>query len=318
VSARLPEVEKKAPEIAIKFQHEKEQAERLAARALTLAGQGVPAEGAINLLRHDPRTRGPELFGQHCAVCHTHGDDFKESEQRKATASDLAGFGTEEYVLRLLRNPGHKDFFGRTGRAVMQEAVEKAFSALHLPPEEFAKLNAGEKKVVEEDLAKERQYLKVLAGWLARHPSRLSPDRDSAAFKEGHKTFTERGCATCHAYEGKGGRQGPDLTGYGDAEWVRLMVLAPAHPKRYGVTNTMPAFRDLEGPAGPVVREELSRLKDLLLAQVPGEGRGPKRRRENIEKAHRLAQLTDVERELIIRWLLKDDRVVFGGEQVAK
>ena len=43
-----------------------------------------------------------------------------------------------------------------------------------------------------------------------------------------------------------------DLTGYGDAPWLRLMIMAPNHPKRYGTTNTMPLFRDLEGPAAAV------------------------------------------------------------------
>jgi hypothetical protein len=116
----------------------------------------------------------------------------------------------------------------------------------------------------------------------------------------------------------KGGRQGPDLTGYGDAEWVRLMLMAPANPKRYGSTNTMPAFRDLEGPTGAIVREEMSQLKELLLGQITGGGSRAKRTRENLEKkALTLAHLSDLDRELIIRWLLKDDRVVFGGEPVA-
>src|SRR5437588_6543999 len=36
-------------------------ADNLARRAIELAGQGIPAEGAVFLLRHDPLTRAPEL-----------------------------------------------------------------------------------------------------------------------------------------------------------------------------------------------------------------------------------------------------------------
>ncbi len=320
VTAQLQEGEKEAPKNARKFQQEQEEADRAATRAIALAEQGVPAGGAINLLRHDPRTQGKRLFGEHCATCHNHGEDFQDTKDRKATASDLAGFGTEDFALRLLTNPGHKDFFGRMKnpeRTTMQDAVAKAFSALAAPAEDDAKLDPAEKKALEEDRAKDRHDRKAIAGWLGRHPRRTSPDRDSPEFKEGRKAFVARECASCHVYEGKGGRQGPDMTGYGDAEWLRLMIAAPAHPKRYGATNTMPAFRDLEGPGAAVAREEMAQVKNLLLGQIDPGGRRAKAKRANIETAYRVNHLLDVERELIIRWLLKDDRVVFGGEPIS-
>jgi hypothetical protein len=61
--------------------------------------------------------------------------------------------------------------------------------------------------------------------------------------------------------------------------------------------------------------EQLAWLKRTLVGQLE-EGQAEKKK-EQIANACRTAQLDDVERELIIRWLLKDDRVVFGGKPIA-
>src|SRR5262249_31834708 len=156
----------------------------------------------------------------------------------------------------------------------------------------------AEKKVLE----KNQQDLKTIAGWLSRHPRRSTPDQAGAEFKKGFNTYLARNCQNCHTYEGQGGKRGPDLTGYGDAEWLRLMIMAPAHERRYGLTNAMPAFRDLEGPAGAVAREEIRQVKDLHVKLLKAEGR-KKPRPADVEKAHQVVHLSDRERELIIRWL---------------
>jgi hypothetical protein len=107
--------------------------------------------------------------------------------------------------------------------------------------------------------------------------------------------------------------KGPELTGYGDADWLRLMILMPEHPSRYGSHNRMPIFRDLEGPLGLAARQEVARGRELLLKDVGDEDKAKKA----VENATRLIHLSDIDRELIIRWLLKDQRVVFGGEPIA-
>jgi quinol-cytochrome oxidoreductase complex cytochrome b subunit/mono/diheme cytochrome c family protein len=312
VAAQLTEEDKEVPEAPKTFQKQQEEAEEASKRAVIVADiaqktKGILAGGAIHLLRRDPMTQGKRLFGEHCAVCHTHDDDFPN---KKPTAPDLAGFGTKEFNLRLLEFPGGPQFFGRVGRTVMQDVIDELFPNVALPPEHVAKLDPADQKKLKED----RRDLRLLADWLARHPRPTSPDRDSPEFKAGQQLFVKRTCNGCHAYAGKGGTRtsrGPDLTGYGDAEWVRLMIMAPASPARYGTTNTMPAFRDLEGQAGVVAREEMDQIKRLLRQQ-------PKKPKGDIDKAHRLVNLPDVDRELILRWLLKDERVVFGGEPIAE
>ncbi len=256
------------------FREELEKADQLGARAVQLAGEGIPAEGAIYLLRRDPLTEGKRLFGQHCATCHTHGADF---HNEKASASDLNGFGSAEWVRGMLRNPGSPPYFGRTKLKEMTSWVRRT-------------QDKERKKAKEADLD---QQFDTIAEWLGSHPRRDIPkDSDQSSFAHGYRQFAEK-CSECHSYKPAAGDEaskGPDFTGYGDADWVRVMVMSPDHARRYREKNEMPAFRDLEGPGAEVTRLDI------------GE-RNPKTK---------LVHLSDIDRELIIRWLVKDYRVVFG------
>jgi quinol-cytochrome oxidoreductase complex cytochrome b subunit/mono/diheme cytochrome c family protein len=301
------------------FREELFKAEAAAARAVKIAGAGIPAEGPVQLLRRDPRTRGKELFGQHCATCHTHGSDF---HNEKPTASDLEGFGTQLWILRLLTNPSHDDFFGRTKLNVMADFIDNSFPNVTLSPEETLKLSDDERVTLKADL----EDLRLLSIWLAKHPRGNHPDWDKDDFKKGFQLFKKRECLSCHSYEGQGGtrrNRGPSLTGYGDADWLRLMIMAPHHSQRYGVRNTMPAFRDLEGPTSDVTRHELELRKQQLFGEelaarnLKEDDDKAKSLRAQVEAASKTSHLTEVERELIMRFILKDDRVVFGGDQVS-
>jgi hypothetical protein len=53
-----------------------------------------------------------------------------------------------------------------------------------------------------------------------------------------------------------------------------------------------------------------------MLAAVPGKEAKAEERKKRIAEAHKVLHLSDVDRELIIRWLLKDNRVLFGGEPI--
>src|SRR5262249_28598155 len=105
----------------------------------------------------------------------------------------------------------------------------------------------------------------AISQWLAGHPGRdKARDKEQPNFAEGLKAFSKR-CSSCHTFEGEGEAKGPDFTGYGDADWLRVMVTSPDHPSRYGIKNRMPIFRDFEGPSGEVVRQDVNRSRELLL-----------------------------------------------------
>jgi ubiquinol-cytochrome c reductase cytochrome b subunit len=284
------------------FRKEVATAEVLAHRAVQLAAHGIPAEGPVLLLRRDPLTKGKELFGQHCANCHTYGEEF---EDKKPTASNLKDFGTKEWIRGLLDNPASPAFFGHTKFRRMNNWVESTRSR-------------ARKDGKEAELEKE---FDEISNWLASHPGRDSAAEKVPEFSRGLQPF-KKSCLRCHSFKNEGGDSippGPDFTGYGDAGWVRLMLLSPSHALRYGIRNRMPAFRDLEGPMAEINQLELKQSRDHFrksAGEDPPEAE-KKELEENIAEATKVIQLSDIERELIIRFLLKDDRVVFGGEPIS-
>jgi ubiquinol-cytochrome c reductase cytochrome b subunit len=274
------------------FRQELASADVFAHRAIQLAGDGIPAEGAVLLLRRDPLTQGPKLFQDNCAACHNHGDEF---HSERATASDLAGYGSKEWVQGLLKEPESAAYFGRTGLKRMSNWVKRTRNTAR-----------KQKKDAELDAEFER-----IAAWLA------DPQKEEHKTSPGFAAFKER-CNSCHSYQSEGGEgtRGPDFTGYGSADWVRLMVMAPNHELRYGLHNRMPAFRDLERPAAAVTKAELLQRKEALLkTTADGETKDTKQDQE-VEDACKAIHLSDIDRELILRWLMGDDRVVFGGDPI--
>jgi hypothetical protein len=81
----------------------------------------------------------------------------------------------------------------------------------------------------------------------------------------------------------------------------------------------MPVFRDFEGPMGEINQLELNQLREQLRKGLADDAPDAekKKREQDISEATKVIQLSDIERELIIRFLLKDYRVVFGGEPIS-
>lgn len=284
------------------FHHAIELAEIDAKRAVQLASQGIPVEGARTMLRNDPLTRGPMRFESNCAVCHSYSpaDDrgvvFNDPKV-KYTASDLGGFATEPWIRDLLKNPGDDRFFGRTSL----DGMRKWRKNLDARREKAMKKNEAD---AVKEIAQEDADFDVIAKFLAQQ-SKPGNKRDEKLQKDGVTLFADH-CGSCHRFAGEGGESGPDLTGYGSQEWLRLMIAAPNHPLRFGDKNQMPAFRDFSGPGG-----EIRQLEFDELYRKTGEDTDKKAPRVTVNK------LSDVDREIIIRWLTRDNRAVFGGSAIS-
>jgi mono/diheme cytochrome c family protein len=283
--------EKATPPGVAKFQAERVLADHEAARAIALARQGVPENGAKYLLRRDPLTQGRLLFKQHCATCHALTNARGENEfppddpatKSVAKASDLGGFGSKEWIRGLLRRPEDPHYFGHTKLTGMINWAKGV-------RDKREEMSPAEKE--EQDKA-----FDLIAEWLSTHPHGKPRDKNADdLFTRGYQAFTKKkgGCVSCHGYDNTGGDSAPDLTKYGSAEWIRLMVMSPAHPKRHAAANEMPAFRSDEGADGGIRRQEFQDANP----NVP------------------FVALSDIDRELIIRWLVGDSRVVFGGEAI--
>ena len=207
-----------------------------AARAKELAHSptGVPAGGAIAMLRSDPLTQGPKLFAKNCASCHRyHGHDGTgQLVKDPQSASDLAGFGSRDWLAGLLdpERISTTNYFGGT------------------------KLRDGKMpKFVKKDVAnytaeQKAQLVKVLAAVSAEAglKSQLAMDaHEAAGIAEGRTLLRDAmKCTDCHQFQTPDAdATAPDLTGYGSREWLVKFLANPAHPNFYGDHNDrMPAF----------------------------------------------------------------------------
>lgn len=271
------------------------EADELAERAVTLAADGIPSTGARDLLRNDPMTAGKALFKTKCASCHSFGDEFKPG---KPTASDLKGWGTANWLKGLLTNADDPKYFGNS----------------HLKGQKMAQWVAGKRKANDSKIGEE---LDAIADWLGTHPRKDAPgDKDQSPFAEGYRrTFGKSGmCGKCHTYKADADDmlEGPDLGGYGDQQWLREMIMYPANVRKYGTNNRMPGFRDLSSPTAPVTEEFFHREKANALKDAKTD-----EDKAGVERTHRVIDLSDLERELIIRFVTGDNRVVFGGEPIS-
>jgi ubiquinol-cytochrome c reductase cytochrome b subunit len=269
-----------------------------AERAVQLASAGIPEEGARYLLRGDPLTRGARLFEKNCAVCHAFSADasrpgfagFAKADV-KHNAADLADFASQAWIRGLLAEPASDKYFGHT----KLEGMKNWRAKVNKTREKWLKTDGPEE--AKKKIAEQEAEWDTIAHWLADQ-AKPKQERDRILEAKGRELFTDT-CATCHSFQGEGGKNAPDLTDYGSQKWLRGMILDPAAPSRYGKHNEMTAFRNNEGPGAEVLLQEFLELQE-----------------KNDVKAH-IADLSDVDRELIIRWLTHDDRVIFGGKSVA-
>lgn len=283
------------------FQEMREENHRDAERAIRLAVQGMPPEGSSYLLSHDPQTQFKPVFLHNCAVCHSYGEfskaEFQTTREEtyknaKFTASDLAGFGTKERIHQFLLHPESDRFYGRM--------KDKEGKPLFYTMSDWVKEQRDERKAAKGNAGlqqMEADFAKI-AAWLATHPTGKQWDKGPHA--EAYKLFVdEYRCVRCHGYEDIGKNRAPDLTGYESADWLRRMIRSPDHPKLYGENNRMPAFRDLTSLTIDAEKAEYAAFVGKELKTI------------------QFGHLSDVHREILVRYLTGDPQLIFGGTPIA-
>jgi ubiquinol-cytochrome c reductase cytochrome b subunit len=211
-------------------------AERDAERVRILAKSpaGIPATGAVTLLRNDPLTQGPKLFAQKCASCHRYDGHDGTGGMPKGlqSASDLKGFASREWLAGLLdpEKISTTNYFGGTSHrdGKMSKFIKKEVASY--TPEQKEKLRAAIAAVSAE----------------AQLKSQLTLDQhDSALIEQGRAAIqNDLRCTDCHEFRKKDpDATAPNLTGYGSREWLINFISNPAHEDFYGKHNDrMPAF----------------------------------------------------------------------------
>ena len=243
------------------FQASEKNCADLAARARMLANsQGLSVEGAVTLLRNDPKTQGPALYKRHCASCHPYIDEQGNGIKPETTsAPNLHGFGTTKWIADMLDpekyvSPqyfGHTKFVDGEMAAKLKDMFEGA-----------------------EDRAKLRHELDLAARALAAdahlHSQAAADERDAQQIADGAKLIEEGlGCSDCH-HHGEVGDLGsaPDLAGYGSREWLVGIISNPQHERFYpdDRNDRMPAFAsDPQKPEQNVLSQrELNLIVDWL------------------------------------------------------
>jgi ubiquinol-cytochrome c reductase cytochrome b subunit len=203
--------------------------------------RGVPPAGALSLLKTDPKTRGPELFLQHCAACHSHtGTEHGMEHQitaEEVSAPNLGRYATREWIAGWLdpKRITSPDYFGNTAfeNGDMVNFVEDVF------PEDMDEMDREDRGKIVAALAAEAQ----LPG------EELSPEEQEVV-AEGRELILDFGCVDCHKFRDEGSLgTGPDLTGYGSAEWTVAIIANAADKRFYGDSNDrMPAYAESGDP----------------------------------------------------------------------
>lgn len=272
----------------LEYQAAYNEAEREGHRAVELASAlGIPGGGAMELVQRDPLFMGPKLFARRCANCHRldgknglgadvwkvtfNPDHSKNFAVDPATAADLGGFGSREWMLKVLtdydatfaplKNATHN------GKNVGERFLEEGDMA------SWCKDNAEVLKQPENAAS-----VKALVEFLAAQSGRkdLQP-YDAELVTAGREVFTSgtlssgsfsSACIDCHGMHVVGedaavsenqGAGAPTLTGYGGRKWLIDFLKNPGHADFYGENNAMPAFEESMSP------QEIELLVDWML-----------------------------------------------------
>ena len=234
-----------------------------ARRAVVLSRlEGIPAAGAVALLRKDPKTQGPKLFARYCATCHLHQDPKTVDEKELPDlpgGPNLHGFAGRDWLRGILdpEQVAGANYFGRTEHAD-GEMVD------------FVQTTVGE--LDEEGRAALGKVIVALSAQADLPAQRESQPANVETIAEGEQLLKEHfwndesACTDCHRF-GDAGELGaaPDLSGYGSREWLVGMISNPEHERYYGETNDrMPVFGSSDGKSGILDRRQIEMVADWL------------------------------------------------------
>ena len=268
VAAKLGLSNEKKISSAKEFAVAKEEAERNAARTIELVNRRqmvdgklsapmlIPKQGAVYLLRNDPLTQGPKLFGKHCASCHTYVDPDGKDPIKFAvdapSAPNLHGFASRKWIAGLLAPEKivSAEYFGNTAHKEGRMAQWLKKHAENLKGDDVTAISAA-----------------LSAQAMLR--SQVDADAKDGELITKGVALIQKNCANgCHNFGGTTvGGVAPDLTGYGSYEWLLGFVSDPGHARFYRRENDrMPAFaQDLDQPATHALSvREISLVVDWL------------------------------------------------------
>ncbi len=177
---------------------------------------------------------GESQFRANCAFCHGLG---------------ARGGGRGPDLTRIPKKHGDLD-------AEIFNTINNGVPGTAMPPNGATQQGVG---MTEEEIWQVVTYIRSVE----KKPSALTGDA-----KHGHELFYgSAACATCHMFNGKGGRLGPDLTGAGTARSTEYLVESIRNPSRrlaQGINEAMKEF-SAEYETVDVVASDGTKYKGTLL-----------------------------------------------------
>jgi len=248
---------------------------------LAQAPTGIPADGAISLLRNDPLTRGSSLFKTYCLECHqSTGVEYPLPPKEKGGPSpgnkpsqgpqiadflhrETINFGSRDWIKSVLTDfEGHFSSLKNITEAngMSAERSKTAAAILSGSMKEWSTTNAPLLK----DPANAKDFEALVEFLYAQgdRPDAL-PDNDEKVrwgrevFATGKLTMGafDTACADCHAMHVQGEQDplsvdlAPVLTGYAGQDWLKKFIADPqAHYAGESGNNAMPGFKDQLSP----------------------------------------------------------------------
>ena len=248
-------------EAAVSFRQAVEKAHVDGDRTVELAQSptGIPPAGAIELLRNDPLTQGPQIFKVYCADCHQPAEmaaAFTKPPQAPELAAidprEEISFGNREWMRSILVD--YRSHMATLENITAENGAseERAEAAMGIIGEdgEMAYWSEENGPILADEANKES--FDALIEFLVAQSGRFKTDADLVA--QGREIFISgqlangeiESCADCHTLhvleeeEPVSDGHGPSLTNYAGAEWLESFLVAPED--HYTNYNAMPAF----------------------------------------------------------------------------
>jgi ubiquinol-cytochrome c reductase cytochrome b subunit len=248
---------------------------------LAQAPTGIPADGAISLLRNDALTRGSSLFKTYCLECHqSTGVEYPLPPKKEGEASpgnkpsqgpqiadflhrETINFGSRDWIKSVLTDfEGHFSSLKNITEAngMSAERSKTAAAILSGSMKDWSTTNAPLLK----DPANAKDFEALVEFLYAQgdRPDAL-PDNDEKVrwgrevFATGKLTMGafDTACSDCHAMHVQGEQAplsvdlAPVLTGYAGQDWLKKFIADPqVHYAGESGNNAMPGFKDQLSP----------------------------------------------------------------------
>lgn len=191
-----------------RYQRSQEAAAERAELSRALAREGVPPEGASEMVRRYPPLRGEQLFRQECIRCHS-------LQGLPRGGPHLQGYLSVEWIASVIKEPRHPSLFGQTKIDDMDPLSEEAMP-----------------------------YLIPIATFVRSLDPSVT-DLDPRVVAKGRKAYFKEGCMGCHSIKPKVEELGPNLYQYGSPTWLREFLENPGADHLYCDVNEMPRYDEL-------------------------------------------------------------------------